>query len=552
MTRAAVADPPAGGRGAWLGTLAGAAIGAAFLSWIAGTRPLAPTDVDWTMKLDWAEHVFGWHYLRVEPWHWPPGTIRGYFAPLGTSIGLTDSIPLVAFALKPFDRWLPPLVQYLGLWWLVCFTLQGALGARLASRVSASAIVQALAATLFVLVPSLLARVGHAALCSHWLLLWAVLIATRPARLRPLEWALLGAVAGLIQPYLAVMVLALLGAVAIRPLVPAPAATRVAAWTAAVATTLGGWWLSGMFILQGEASLNEGGLGYYSMNLLGPITPQGFSLVLPALPVATDGQVYEGFHYLGLGLIALLAAAAVLARRRIAPAAAAVPGLDRLFAGMAALLAVFALSPVVTLGRWTLVDLNGPWVGPLAAFRSSGRFFWPLTYVAVLWAVGVVCRRLSTTGAIGLLSVAVALQVVDLHGAHRARYDTARSEAFYAWPQPFRSARWASLAAGQAHVVVAPPPQCGRSPVPYEPVLRFAATHGLTANVGVVSRVDVAARTRYCTSLAQSVAAGVLKARTLYVLDEATAAPVRAAAANACEAVDGLWACRRSGPAATP
>ena len=42
-------------------------------------------------KLDGVPHYFGWFYFRTEPWQWPPGTIRGYYAPLGTSIGLTDA-----------------------------------------------------------------------------------------------------------------------------------------------------------------------------------------------------------------------------------------------------------------------------------------------------------------------------------------------------------------------------------------------------------------------------------------------------------------------------
>ncbi|HUU34236.1 MAG TPA: DUF6311 domain-containing protein, partial [Vicinamibacterales bacterium] len=141
------------------GVLAGAVIGAAFLVWLTGARPLDPTEIDWVMKGDWVPHHFGWHYFRTEPWQWPPGTIHGYYAPLGTSVGLTDSIPLAAYLLKPFAALLPQPFQYLGLWLLLCFTLQGALGARLVGRWSASPLVQVLGATLFVLVPALLARV---------------------------------------------------------------------------------------------------------------------------------------------------------------------------------------------------------------------------------------------------------------------------------------------------------------------------------------------------------------------------------------------------------
>ena len=187
------------------------------------------------MKLDWVHHYFGWHYFRIEPWHWPPGTIRGYHAPIGSSIGMTDSIPLAAYVLKPFGRWLPATFQYLSLWWLLCFVLQGALGARLTSRASSSPVIQALGGALFVLLPMLLIRVGHAALCSHWLLLWPLLIATRQGatRARPREWAALGVVAGLVHPYLAAMSLALVGAIAVTSDDDASALRRLGAMAAA-------------------------------------------------------------------------------------------------------------------------------------------------------------------------------------------------------------------------------------------------------------------------------------------------------------------------------
>ena len=83
-----------------MGRAAGALIGAMFFVWIADTRALDPTEIGWLMRYDWPIHFFGWHFFRHEPWHWPPGLITSYYAPLGTSIGFTDSIPLAAFALK--------------------------------------------------------------------------------------------------------------------------------------------------------------------------------------------------------------------------------------------------------------------------------------------------------------------------------------------------------------------------------------------------------------------------------------------------------------------
>ena len=113
--------------------IAGLAIGGAFFLAVAGPRMVTPTAVDWAMQLDWRIHFLGWHIFRGEPWSWPPGALSGFLhAPSGTSIGYTDSIPLVAIPLKAVEGWLPLPMQYLGAWMLVCFALQGLFGVLLA------------------------------------------------------------------------------------------------------------------------------------------------------------------------------------------------------------------------------------------------------------------------------------------------------------------------------------------------------------------------------------------------------------------------------------
>ena len=68
------------------------------------------------MRYDWPIHFFGWHFFRSEPWQFPPGLLDSYYTPIGTAIGFTDLIPLVAFALKPFSNRLPATFQYIGPW----------------------------------------------------------------------------------------------------------------------------------------------------------------------------------------------------------------------------------------------------------------------------------------------------------------------------------------------------------------------------------------------------------------------------------------------------
>lgn len=540
---------------AWLGRVGGALAGASFFVWIAGTRVLDPGEIGWLMRFDWPVHFFGWHFFRREPWHWPPGLISTYYAPIGTAIGFTDSIPLVALLLKPVQAWLPATFQYLGAWLLSCFVLQGAFGAWLVSRVTPRTSLQVCGAALFVLTPALLIRLGHPALCSHWLLLWALVIATRDGapRARWPEWAALGGIAGLIHPYLAVMTLGLLGAVALTP-GRAPLAARGLAIVAAGLATLGGWWAAGLFSVSGAESLSTEGLGHYSMNLLGPVTPAGWSRLLPDLPSATAGQAFEGFQYQGVGVLALLVLGAVVAVRgravpdgRPAPAASSPghrgPGFGGWVVATALAMAVAALSPRVTLGADVLVDLDGPWLGPLAVFRATGRFFWPLAYVLLAWALATVCTRLAPRTALAVLVAAVGLQAVDLHGAHASRRASARDPAFHAWDSPMPSPVWHQVLRHYDHVVLYPPPQCGAAPVGFEAPAYLAGLHGLTLNTGGVARPDDAARLRYCHDLGERVKAGQLDDRSLYLVAPDGMDAIRAAAPAVCGGVDRVAIC---------
>ena len=307
-----------------------------------------------------------------------------------------------------------------------------------------------------------------------------------------------------------------------------------------------GWWLSGLFILGGGDTFTEGGLGYFSMNLLAFVTPLGWSRFLPAVPVAGPGQEGEGFLYLGAGVLALVVLAvslAVAARRSHRPA---VPRIwPPLVVAATVVMAIFALSPVVTLGSRVILDLSGPWAAPLATFRSSGRFAWPLAYVLVLWTVVTVARRLPYRAALAALGLALVVQFVDLNAAHQLRRRAARDPTFHAWPQLFAPPRWETIARHYRRVELVPAPQCGVSPIPYEPAVRLAAVHVLTVNAGVIARRDLATQRQYCLDADAAIDAVRLRDDTIYVVSEPAAGVITrmGGPAVACGRIATVWMC---------
>jgi hypothetical protein len=173
-----------------------------FFEW----RLLDPTHIGWVSAADRATNFLGWHFFRHEPWTWPPGLVRNYASGIGgASVAITDSLPLVSFLLKPFDAWLPPDFNHLGIWIAVSYVLQGYFSYRLLAAMGVSAGRALAGAFLMCLMPFMAARATwHVPLVSHWLCtaaLWLYLESAREPR-RFIGWSVLLPVAAMIQPYI--------------------------------------------------------------------------------------------------------------------------------------------------------------------------------------------------------------------------------------------------------------------------------------------------------------------------------------------------------------
>jgi hypothetical protein len=526
----------------------GGAVGAGLFVAVFGAAALRPTNLGWLMRHDTQTYVLAFHHFRREPWQWPPGAVRGVGHPVGTSIGNADAMPLAALPLKPFHGLLPDPLQFLGLWLLACFALQGVFGALLVARFTAAPVLQVLGAAMFVQTPALIARTGHTALCAHWLLLAALWLSLareahgRGAGLAP--WLLVCAAAAATQPYLLVLVLGLAVADRLRAWRAGGPATRalrdVGATAGVVAAVL---WLCGYFLVGSTADYQLEGVGFYSMNLLGPLIPLGHSVWLPELPTATPGQ-YEGFVYFGVGWLALSATAAgLLAARR-----SALPRLGPGWLAVAGFL-VLAIGPVVTLGSRVLLDLLA-WSPPqLAVFRSSGRFGWLPMYVVFTVALAAIVRALPRRAAAAVLAAAVAVQAVDLSGQYGRLRARAHDPAWTEWRTPLADPAWAMLVASHAHLVMAPPDMCAgvwAAPVgPHLPFSLLAGLHGATVNSGNAGRYDVGGVLRACAALRADLDAGQLRDDSLYVLSPPVRAQLGAATTVplACGVLDGFDVC---------
>ena len=152
------------------------------------------------------------------------------------------------------------------------------------------------------------------------------------------------------------------------------------------------------------------GYGYFSMNLLSPIYPTGSALVpfFPTMMDGTGGQ-YEGYQYLGVGVL-LLCLVAVICICYRAPRSVFVRHSGLLIVSVGLIL--FALSNFVYNGTFLVFHYEGvPRI--FHSFRSSGRFFWPVAYLLIIGSIVTVVRRLPAKISAATLLIAATLQFAD-------------------------------------------------------------------------------------------------------------------------------------------
>lgn len=503
-----------------LGMLAAVALGAAAFFVVAGWWVLIPTNISWLVSGDRAMHQLGWMMFRDAPWSLPPGASPNLGLELANSIALVDGLPLFAIPFKLLGPLLPRPFQYWGDWWLLCFILQSLFGYHLARELGAARIVALLAAGFALIAPAFLFRLPlHMALAGHWTILAALYFYARrePARLR--FWLLLLTATAAIHAYLLAMVVGIwfasylqrswLKRMGLRHAIVEPLSVVIV-----VALVL---WAVGFFYPGSYASA---GYGFYRLNLLGPIITYGdWSKLAPALP--HSDYDYEGLSFLGIGVVGALV---------LAIASGSIRDIGHLIRRRWLLLTlfclacwVFALSNVIGIGdRETAPIPYGPIETLGAIFRSSGRFVWPVLYLAIIGSVVVSARRMPKAMATVALAFLLAVQVYD-SSAGWSFFRGTIPEPAAAWPTPLTSPFWGRAVQAGYTKIRGLPPISRNAGLPRHPDWRWleylAATHGLALDTVQLGRIDNAAAQTLVGKANAILDGGPTEPDTLYILD---------------------------------
>ena len=423
--------------------------GIAFLL-IYGIKILNPQYTDWLlMGGDPSQHYLGWEFYRRSDWFFPLGLTDQLAYPLKTSVIYTDSIPLFAVFFKLFRHILPAQFQYFGIWGLLCFILQGYYAARILSERISYRIAVLIGSVSFILSPIMIFRMYyHTALAAHWLILLAIYFFTKHEKeymgiLKPvMQWGILGILTGSIHMYFVPMCGAILlgyilcsvwkaKKISIKFMYPG------ISFSAGLVLTV---YLLGGFSSGVDVGTNN--LGLFSFNLNAFFNPMSYSSILKNTslwnwPFYTQGQ-YEGFAYLGLGIILLCIIGAVAVIIKLAKKKK--PTVYQIMIGLMSIgLIVFAASPTITWNDKLVLQL--PYSSTLykywGIFGSSGRMAWPVVYFLMLFGICSIANSMVLERKklpIAVLLLACLVQIGDLSGQLYRRHENYSNEGVYQSP----------------------------------------------------------------------------------------------------------------------
>jgi hypothetical protein len=371
---------------------------------------------------DYVAYLVAWNYYIVDEWRWPLFDLPAMGYPEGGSVLFNDALPLASLPTKLLYKAAGVRLNPFGWWIFLTYVLQGAMAARMMCAVGVRSVwASAAAAVLAVVNTSFASRMGHTALSSHFLLLWALAMhfeSLRRGRARVWEYTLLLAVAILVNSYLFAMVFAFQAATFFAlwlrrqlPLRDVGMAVAGMAGVALIGIAAG----YGVF-LASPSTMKSQGFGLYSWNLVGLLVPPNglFGYFAGIARDGTHGQ-YEGESWVGMGAFLVLALSLVLVPRQILPA------LRRYWVYVATLVAfaVYAASNIVYAGSVLVVHYPLPQLAIDLGnyFRATGRFIWPLAYSLMILPLALVFRTRTAWIAIPVAMLAVYVQLDEgLHG----------------------------------------------------------------------------------------------------------------------------------------
>jgi len=495
---------------------------AAFIT-VVGLGILNPRNISWLLAdFDMTLEYLGWAFYRYGSWTFPIGLNPNFGLDISSSIIYSNSMPLFAMVFKLFSGLLGEPFQFWGIWILLCFVLQAWMAWLLISLITNDIWLKIFATGLLLFSPPMFSQIGfHNSTIGHFPILMALYLILRPNQNnRVLWWSILLPCTLMVHPYTFAMLVALWLADLLDKLVIQKKLSifqvlleMVCAFTITILVA----WQAGYFM---NVSPGETGFGMYRMNLLAIFDPSGFDAAnwsfLYSLPWVRSNNNYEGFVYLGLGLITVLLISLPMMAKHYEKLIKLLR--DHVFIFLCLIcLTLFALSNNIGIGAWTFTVPLTPKLFSIASIlRASARMFWPVFYVIALAGIYFLIRGYPKKITIAVLGIALAVQIFDTSGA----WLEIKNKINYPGAQPVSSLSdpfWSDAAKHYKKVVRVP---VWNEQAIWEKFANYAAQYQLGTNSVFMGRVDQQKIERSNQKIKEMLAQGKFEPDTLYIVED--------------------------------
>ncbi len=505
-----------------------------------GLACLQPSNINWLMSIrhDWGQHYLGWAFYKNEPWHFPLGKVTGFNYPVGTNVGFTDSIPLLAIFFKIFAPLLSNEFQYFGIWLFLCHLLIAYFTILLFRLFKVNSLIT-LAAVIFITAnPELLHRGMHPALCGQWVLVASIYFyfldpqTTDAKKILLYQFALL-AISSLINPYLCWMVLGFTFATPLKLWFYEKAISRKTFFIyliASIVSLILIWYVAGMITFSRKEDLwVNGSYGLYAFNLNSLFNSGGWSALIPPLKQVSWHQ-YESFMYLGAGMLILLFVLLLyygylfigrMLNKEVTPERTSTKNkrLVPLYI-LIGLYAIFAITLRFTLNDKVLLQIPAPgiFIQLEETFRACARFFWVPYYLIIIFTIiGLAKSGIKPVLVSSLIFVALAVQLYDIK-----LLLTFRTMPRGTYTPPMDKKDWIRVMGQFDEILFYPPFETPNIRfMDYQDFAYLALKAGKPVNIGYVARADSRAMKKFGDSLTVNVENGRLSPKALYITNAA-------------------------------
>ncbi len=372
---------------------------------------------NWLFQGDTAADVVNWLKFKNSDWLFPIGLFEN--SELGkSSLAYTGAVPFLSILLKIFFKEVDNF-QYFGLWILLCFYLQILFSYLIILKKTKNTLYSILGSIFFLISPILFHRLGfHLSLSGHWIILAYFLNKIFEEKKHyQIKNVLIICLSSLIHFYFTLIILWIeLLNTSYNFLKKDKKTIKYFKYLTSIFMPLFiTMYLVGYFEIPIQDTLG-GGYGIYKMNVLSFINPLGQTLqdglinwsnFLPVLDYNYGEK--EGFSYFGLGGLILVVTALYFffTEKNFK--------INKNFFVIILSLTIFSLSNKIDFGSYNLININldKKIEAILSIGRASGRFFWPVYYFSLFFALIVIYKKFFTKGIYFILFLLI-VQIIDI------------------------------------------------------------------------------------------------------------------------------------------